>query len=139
MTFQRLDVSFFPQPHLVIHQCRFLIPETASGTLTSLTVYPEILSLFLGKFRNAKIHVDTPDIAIHIGKRREIKENDLDAFSSKRFKEKVGSALSLVSSKAPGLVVLVENGPQRGTHHFSLLPSIVTIFMLERSVLSAIL
>ncbi|MBW1753646.1 MAG: hypothetical protein JRJ46_11235, partial [Deltaproteobacteria bacterium] len=110
VTFQRLDVSFFPQPHLVIHQFRFLIPETASGTLTSLTVYPEISSLFLGKFRNAKIHVDTPDIAIHIGKRKEIRENDPDAFSSKRFKEKVGSALSLVSSKAPGLVVLVENG-----------------------------
>ncbi len=110
VTFQRLDVSFFPQPHLVVHQCRFLIPETASGTVASLTVYPEILSLFLGKFRNLKIHVDTPDIDIRMGKKKGIKEKDLGDFSSKQLKEKVGSALSLVSSKTPGLSVLVENG-----------------------------
>lgn len=107
---QRLTLSFFPEPHITIHQGNFSIPETASGTLASLAIYPKILPLFIGKVQIARIDVNTPDIEIRLAERKEVKDKDLPPFSLGTAAKKVGSALSVVSSKAAGLVILVNGG-----------------------------
>lgn len=107
---QRLTLSFFPQPGITIHQGSFSIPETASGTLASLGIYPKILPLFTGKLRLAGIDLNVPDIKIQLGKRQETKEKDSPSFSVGTFEEKVGAFLKIVSSKAPGLEIQIENG-----------------------------
>ncbi len=107
---QRLTLSFFPQPHITIHQGSFSIPATVSGTLTSLEIYPKILPLFTGKVQIARIDVNTPDIKVRLHKQSEPKDEDLKSLSLETVEEKIGAALSLMLAKAPGLVTVVENG-----------------------------
>ncbi len=107
---QRLTLSFFPQPHITIHQGSFSIPATVSGTLASLEIYPKILPLFTGKVQIARIDVNTPDIKVRLHKQSEPKDADLKSLSLETVEEKIGAALSLMSAKAPGLVAVVENG-----------------------------
>ncbi|MEE8432094.1 MAG: AsmA-like C-terminal domain-containing protein [Candidatus Desulfatibia sp.] len=107
---QRLTLSFFPQPHITIHQSNFSIPETASGTLASLAIYPKILPLFIGKVQIARIDVNTPDIEIRLHKQSEPKDEDLKSLALETVEEKIGAALSLMSTKALGALFLVENG-----------------------------
>ena len=107
---QRLALSFFPQPHITIHQGSFSIPETASGTLTSLAIYPKILPLFIGKVQLARIDVNTPDIEIRLHKRSEPKDGNLKSLALETVEEKIGAALSLLSAKAFDALFLVENG-----------------------------
>ncbi len=107
---QRLTLSFFPQPHITIHRGSFSVPETVSGTLTSLAIYPKILPLFLGKVQIARIDVDTPDIEIRLHKQSEPKEESLKSLTLKTFEEKIGTALSLIPAKVLEALFLVENG-----------------------------
>ena len=107
---QRLALSFFPQPHMTIHQGSFSIPETASGTLASLAFYPKILPLFIGKVQIARIDVNTPDIEIRLHKQSEPKDEDLKSLALETVEEKIGAALSLMSAKALDAHFLVENG-----------------------------
>lgn len=107
---RRLTLSFFPQPHITIHQGNFSIPETASGTLTSLAIYPKILPLFIGKVQIARIDVNTPDIEIRLHKQSEPKDEDLKSLALKTVEEKIGAALSLMSTKALDALLLVKNG-----------------------------
>jgi hypothetical protein len=108
--FQRINVSFFPQPHLKIHQFSFSIPETVNGVLASLAVYPKILPLLTGKLRFARIDVTAPDIEILSGKRQESSDTGAQSFSFEAVKEKVGSLLSAVSSKAAGIDMVITGG-----------------------------
>lgn len=110
VAFQQLDLSFFPHLQIKLHQCSFSLPPTATGKLASLTFYPKFLSLFTGELRGTRIHVNAPDIKIRLRKRPEPKERDLKSLSFETVEEKVGSALSFISSKASGLVILVEKG-----------------------------
>lgn len=107
---RRLTLSFFPQPHITIHQGNFSIPETGSGTLASLAIYPKILPLFIGKVQIARIDVNTPDIEIRLHKQSEPKDEDLKSLALKTVEEKIGAALSLMSTKALDALLLVENG-----------------------------
>jgi len=43
--FQRIGLTIFPLPHVVIHQGTMSIPDTARGSLKSLAVYPELFPL----------------------------------------------------------------------------------------------
>jgi len=108
--FQRLDVSFFPKPKLIIHQCNFSVPGTAHGTLLSLTVSIKILPLFIGKFKNAGIDIKSPDVKIALGGSPGKKEDDLKPVLIKNLEEKIGYTLRFLSEKAPGFVISVANG-----------------------------
>lgn len=108
--FQRLELSIFPQPHLSINRCSFSIPATARGTLTSLAVYPKVLPFFTGKLQVAGIDLNAPDIEIRLGKRQEATPKNLQTFSFGVVQEKVISALKVLSSKAPGLILTVAKG-----------------------------
>lgn len=107
---QRLALSFFPQPGITIHQGSFSIPETASGTLASLAIYPKILPLFIGKVQIARIDVNTPDIEIRLHKQSEPQDGDPKSLALETVEEKIAASLSLVSAKALDALFLVENG-----------------------------
>nr|MBC8361147.1 AsmA-like C-terminal domain-containing protein [Candidatus Desulfatibia profunda] len=108
--FQRLEFSVFPQVRLVIHQCSFSIPETARGTLASLTIYPKVLPLFTGKLQIAAIDLNAPEIEIRRGKKRAPTDKNLHSFSVGVVQKKVEPVLRFVSSKAPGLILALANG-----------------------------
>lgn len=66
VTYDRLAISFFPRPHLTVDAFRLSLPGTAAATIETLKVYPEILPLFTGSIRLAKISMDRPEITIDL-------------------------------------------------------------------------
>ena len=46
--YRRLDLSYFPRPHVVVHEVEILIPESFTIKMHRMKVYPKILPLFLG-------------------------------------------------------------------------------------------
>jgi uncharacterized protein involved in outer membrane biogenesis len=56
--YQKLDLSYFPQPMVKIYQVRVSIPEKAEGTLKSVQISPELLAILRGKLRIKKIQVE---------------------------------------------------------------------------------
>jgi hypothetical protein len=108
--FQHLDVSFFPKPELIVHQGNFSVPGVAQGTLSSLRVSIKILPLFMGKFKNAGIDIQSPDVKIALGAPSPKKEVDTKPVSLEDLEKKIGYALNFLSEKTPGAVVSVKNG-----------------------------
>lgn len=109
--FEKIDLSFFPRPHVVIRQASLSVPGKASGTLESLGVYPKILlSLLTAKLHVAKLQVKAPDFKIRLPDGPEKKGKGREAFSLEAVKEKVTSDLAVATLKAPGLEVVVVNG-----------------------------
>ena len=108
--FKRVDLSFFPRPRVVIHHGNLSIPGKVTGTLESLTIYPEILPLFRGKVQIAMLRVEAPDVKMKLPERLEENKEGLKVFSFSTIEDKVGPFLALMALKAPGIVVLVEKG-----------------------------
>lgn len=109
ITFERLEVSFFPQPRLQVLKCRFSIPEIAAGTMASAAIYPKILPLLSGKFQFSDINLNSADVEIHLEGRTESGTGDHGAFTLKTIEEKVGPVLAVVLSKAAGLHVRMKD------------------------------
>ena len=49
VSYERIDVSLFPLPHVIIRQLHLAYPRTFSGQLQSITIYPHLFPLFKGK------------------------------------------------------------------------------------------
>ncbi|MGD9234665.1 MAG: hypothetical protein PVH67_12485, partial [Desulfobacterales bacterium] len=109
ITFERIHVSFFPRPQVVVQQCRFSIPETIKGTVVSLSIYPKLLPLIVGKFRNSGITLNTPDIEIYLNQKPRSEDNHLNSFSLGTVEETVGAVFGVILSKTPGLRVRLKN------------------------------
>jgi len=107
---QKLKLALFPWPNIVIHQASFSIPDSASGTMASLELYPRLLPLLTGQFLCSRIDVKAPDIKIQLPDKQAPKEKEQKPLSLEDVKENVGALLSLISEKAPGLYIAVKNG-----------------------------
>ena len=109
VVFQRINVSYFPRPQIVLQQCSFSIPETIKGTIVSMSITPKLLPLIMGEFQNSGITLNTPDIEIYLDRKPGSEDNHLNSFSLGTIEEKVGTILSVVFSKTPGLRVRLKN------------------------------
>ena len=109
VTFERIHVSFFPRPQIVVQQCRFSIPETIRGTVVSLSISPKLLPLIMGEFHNSRITLNTPDIKIYLNRKPKSADKHVTSFSSGTVEEKVGAVLGALLSKTPGLRVQLKN------------------------------
>ena len=103
VTVQHLRVSFFPRPQILVQKCRFLVPETISGTIESLAVSPKVLPLLTGKFQVSDINLNAPDIEIHLKQKPKSPSGDHQSLVLKTIEEKVGPALAEILSKSAGL------------------------------------
>ncbi len=103
-------MSFFPRPHLGFYQCRFAVPDTVNGTLISLTAYPKLLPLLIGRLRFAKIDIATPEIEILSEIQQKSSADGATRLSFQAVEEKIGSILGVVPANARGLIFQVENG-----------------------------
>jgi len=70
VTYERLDLTYFPQPHLKIQQINFLIPGKAEGRVKSVKVYPQWLSLLKGEVRIRTMSIVSPHVTLRL--RREV-------------------------------------------------------------------
>ncbi len=111
---ERFDLSFLPRPHVTIYQASLSIPGKVSGNLAFLTMHPRIPPMLTGEVRLASMKVETPDFTLTVQEERpdKIKE-ERPPFSLAAFQDQVAPAFAALASKAPGLVVEVENGRLR--------------------------
>ncbi len=64
--YQRLNMAFFPRPHVVISDVSFTIPDNVQGTVDSLKIYPKILPLLTGNLEIRVVHTRSPQITIQL-------------------------------------------------------------------------
>src|SRR6266545_2902521 len=64
VSYERIELSLFPRPHVTIRQLHLAYPHTFRGTLDSLTIYPRLFPLFRGHLQFSKIRVLDPDFRI---------------------------------------------------------------------------
>jgi Predicted membrane protein len=109
ITFQRAYLSVFPRPGLAFSQVVIPISKAADVSVESASVYPQLLPLFIGEVRIAKLKFEAPDITIDIPGKKGRKEKAKPS----SFKEKVSdidSVITSIRSALPGLVCTVDRG-----------------------------
>jgi uncharacterized protein involved in outer membrane biogenesis len=63
---ERLDLSYFPRPRVMIHQVSLSVPGIVTGKLKSVEISPALLALLKGKLRISRILIASPDFTINI-------------------------------------------------------------------------
>jgi hypothetical protein len=113
MQYQRADVTFFPQPRVVIHRARIAIPDKAIVSMERMTIVPQIIPLLRGKLRISLIQAERPaitlDLASGMPKKEKPKEEPI-RLSSQVIAETIAPLLGFLESKVPHLAILVEKG-----------------------------
>ena len=64
--YQRVNLAFFPRPHVVITAVNFTMPDHVNGTVDSLKIYPKILPLFTGDIQISAVHSRSPEITVRL-------------------------------------------------------------------------
>ena len=109
VTYKRAYLSIFPRPGLAFSQVIIIIPEAAAISAQSASIYPELLPLFIGEVRIAKLQVEKPDITINIpeksGKKKQAKPS-----SFKETVSDINSVIASIRSAVPGLVCVLDQG-----------------------------
>ena len=106
--FQRLDLSLLPRPHVVIYQPSLSVPRSVSGTLKSISVYPQVTPLLIGKVLISKIGFQMPDLAIVLPEETVATGQGTPTFAE--MKEKIAPVLSSLQALGPGIVLEAEQG-----------------------------
>ena len=104
--YQRLDLSYFPQPCVKIHQVRISFPEKAEGTLKSIQVYPELFEILRGTLRIKTIQLESPDFNIQLPK----KPKKIKRESRPPIREEVEETIDRVSGILPNLHLILKDG-----------------------------
>src|SRR3990172_2658351 len=108
MSYEKIDLSLFPRPHLSITKLKLHYPRTFRGTLQSLSVYPQLVPLLSGKLRFAKIRIEEPDFRIILP--AAATESTTEAPSVEEVKEDIRSVLRYLEAIGPGLIAEMDNG-----------------------------
>ncbi|OGP88941.1 MAG: hypothetical protein A2031_03450 [Deltaproteobacteria bacterium RBG_19FT_COMBO_43_11] len=108
--FERAGLSIFPRPGLAFQQVNITIPKGTSIRVESAKIYPQILSLFIGKVRIAKVKFEKPDIIVDMSEKSKQKAVKDKPSSPTKIIENVTSIILSVRSVAPGLVAVVHRG-----------------------------
>ncbi len=59
--YRRLDLSYFPRPHIVVHKVEILIPDSFTIKMHRMKVYPKIWPLFLGSLQVGIVTLEYAD------------------------------------------------------------------------------
>ena len=113
MQYQRADVTFFPQPRVVIHRARIAIPDKAIVSMERMTIVPQIIPLLRGKLRISLVQAERPAVTVDLAGGMPKKEKPKDQpirLSSQVIAETIAPILGFLESKVPHTTILVEKG-----------------------------
>ena len=94
--YQRVDLAFFPRPHVVITAVNFTIPDHVNGTVDSLKIYPKILPLFTGEIQISALHSRHPEITVRLPATPEDKSTSPAPFSFETLGDRLNAAISAI-------------------------------------------
>lgn len=97
------EFHLFPFPEFMLHQVKLSIPGKAEGSVSSLIVYPDFLSLMRGKTGIAKVGVEAPHFTVRISE-------DTKKPSLEEIEKKVRTVVHYLVSKTPGLQIVIRDG-----------------------------
>jgi hypothetical protein len=109
VTFQDADISLFPLPRVIIRNASLTIPEKANGTIRTLTVFPEIRSLFFGQVRLSKIQINEPSFTLRIPPKTDDNTKSLEEIASLLRSLTLGSS-NIRLSVDKGSIILEKSG-----------------------------
>jgi hypothetical protein len=104
VTFERLELFYFPRPRIVLRRLELSIPGKSFGKVETLIVYPSISSWFRGGYPVGGLKAEEPDFRVSLPEKRERPP----ALAETR--ETVRRLLAGLSANAPSLAVEVEKG-----------------------------
>ncbi|HEX8043830.1 AsmA-like C-terminal domain-containing protein [Candidatus Deferrimicrobium sp.] len=104
--YERLDLSFFPRPRIIVHRLELAIPHRAAGVVESLALYPALFPLVRGGYHLTKVRADAPDLVVEIP--RPAKEEKPPSLAEIR--ERIADLLSALAVEAPEMVFEVHRG-----------------------------
>lgn len=102
--FGETSLIIFPRLCLRISDIKFDRPDTATGTVKTVEICPQIWTLFKGEFRIASAVLDEPDIITAPPARKE------KPFPPEMIRTKIIPVLIDASSRSPGATLKVING-----------------------------
>jgi hypothetical protein len=109
--YRRVNLAFFPRPHVVISSINFAMPDYISGTIVSLKIYPKILPLFTGEVQMSAVHARSPEITVRLPATPVDKSTSPEPFSIDTLGDRLNAAISAVPElKIPSMVLRVRNG-----------------------------
>ncbi|MGD9080917.1 MAG: hypothetical protein PVG96_16330, partial [Desulfobacterales bacterium] len=109
--YRRINLAFFPRPHVVISAVNFTVPDHISGTVDSFKIYPKILPLFTGVIQISAVHSRSPEITVKLPATPEDKLTSPTPFSFETLGDRLNAAISAIPElKIPSIVVRVSNG-----------------------------
>jgi hypothetical protein len=103
VTYGSLEIHVFPLPEIIFHRVRISIPDKAEGSVASVRVYPDLLSLVKGKAGIAKVSLENPNFTVDISEKKE-------KLSLAEIEEKIRSVIHYVASTTPGLRIAIQDG-----------------------------
>jgi hypothetical protein len=110
LKYQKVDLLFWPRPHVVIHRASLAIPENIKGTLVSVKAYPALLPLLKGSVHLAKLKILAPEINIRLPEKNRPRNNTLPSFSLATIKTTLSKIFAETQPYTPDLVVLFKKG-----------------------------
>lgn len=99
VTYRRLDLTYFPKPHVKIQQINFLIPGKAEGTVKSVEVYPEWISLLKGEIQIGTIRIESPHVNVRLAKEVPKIKEKIEPSPFKKIQEMFAQASAIVPIK----------------------------------------
>ncbi len=97
------DFHLFPLPEIIFHQVNLSIPDKAEGSVASLRVYPDLLSLIKGSVKLAKLSLEAPHFIVNISE-------DTEKPSLEQIEEKVRLVVHHLASTTPGIRMVIRDG-----------------------------
>jgi hypothetical protein len=105
LTYDRVELSILPLPHIVVYKPNVVVPGSISGSLKSLDIYPAILPLLTGKFQITKTVLDRPDLTIVLpGETRGLKKEKTAGGAP------LETVLETASRIIPDILFIAQNG-----------------------------
>jgi hypothetical protein len=109
--YRRINLGFFPRPHIVISGVAIKYRDTVSGTIDSLRVYPKILPLLTGEFQIDAVYFRSPEFTIRLPLPSTTESQSSMPVSFETLPDRLHAALAyLAGLKIPGIVTRLRNG-----------------------------
>ena len=109
VTYKHAYLAIFPRPVLAFSQVVITIPGAAAISAQSASIYPEMLLLFTGSVKIAKLKFEAPDITIDIPEKSE-RENQAKTSSFSETVTDIDSVIASIRSSLPGLILVLRKG-----------------------------
>lgn len=117
ISFQKVTLSIFPRPHARVSDGRIDLPGAGLGRIRSLSIYPKILPLLLGKVQVGRVVLRTPEVSLNLADTSlpDSSEGQSRLPGRARMEERLREFVSILLDKAPGFELSIKRGGVRAT------------------------